>query len=112
MAPLGREHRTDISRALLSRGRFFSFFRSAFLPRTLGVLMAVGGLAWLTDLSIPLTDHLSPYKRDLRIHRRRIAHALAPGRRAETVNNGMRRLTLARKLRPIDGSRDAMISTG
>src|SRR5271169_1737837 len=36
-------------------------FRSGFLPRMLGVLMAVGGLAWLTDLSIPLTDHLSPY---------------------------------------------------
>jgi hypothetical protein len=36
-------------------------FRSAFLPRILGVLMAVGGLAWLTDLSIPLTDQLSPY---------------------------------------------------
>jgi hypothetical protein len=27
----------------------------------LGVLMAIGGFAWLTDLSIPLTDHLSPY---------------------------------------------------
>ncbi|HXX21698.1 MAG TPA: DUF4386 domain-containing protein [Terriglobia bacterium] len=36
-------------------------FRSAFLPRMLGLLMALGGLAWLTDLSIPLTDHLSPY---------------------------------------------------
>jgi Domain of unknown function (DUF4386) len=36
-------------------------FRSTFLPRILGILMAVGGLAWLTDLSIPLTDHLSPY---------------------------------------------------
>jgi hypothetical protein len=23
--------------------------------------MAVGGSAWLTDLSIPFTDHLSPY---------------------------------------------------
>jgi hypothetical protein len=23
--------------------------------------MAIGGLAWLTDLSIPLTEHLSPY---------------------------------------------------
>jgi hypothetical protein len=36
-------------------------FRSAFLPRILGVLMAVGGLAWLTDLSVPLTNQLSPY---------------------------------------------------
>jgi hypothetical protein len=23
--------------------------------------MAIGGLAWLTDLSIPITNHLSPY---------------------------------------------------
>jgi Domain of unknown function (DUF4386) len=36
-------------------------FRSAFLPRILGVLMAIGGMAWLTDLSTPLTNHLSPY---------------------------------------------------
>lgn len=36
-------------------------FRSMFLPRILGMLIAIGGVAWLTDLSIPLTNHLSPY---------------------------------------------------
>lgn len=36
-------------------------FRSALLPRIFGVLMVIGGLAWLTDLSIPLTNHLAPY---------------------------------------------------
>jgi len=35
--------------------------RSAFLPRAVGALMLIGGLAWLTDLSIPLTNHLAPY---------------------------------------------------
>ena len=35
--------------------------RSTFLPRILGVMMAMGGVAWLTDLSIPLTNDLAPY---------------------------------------------------
>lgn len=35
--------------------------RSTFLPPILGLLMAIGGLAWLTDLSTPITNHLSPY---------------------------------------------------
>jgi hypothetical protein len=36
-------------------------FRSSFLPRILGALMAFAGLGWLTYLSLPLVNHLSPY---------------------------------------------------
>jgi Domain of unknown function (DUF4386) len=36
-------------------------FRSAWLPRFLGALMLVGGLGWLTFLSPPLANSLSPY---------------------------------------------------
>jgi hypothetical protein len=35
--------------------------KSQFLPRALRVSMAIAGIAWLTDLSIPFTNHLSPY---------------------------------------------------
>lgn len=39
----------------------YLIFRATFLPRILGVLMALAGLAWLTWLSDPLVKHLSPY---------------------------------------------------
>lgn len=39
----------------------YLIFKSAFLPRILGVLMAFAGLGWLTFLSPPLANNFSPY---------------------------------------------------
>jgi hypothetical protein len=57
-------HGTDI--AMVFHGIFciligYLIYKSAFLPRVLGALIAFGGLSWLTYLSPPIESYLSPY---------------------------------------------------
>jgi hypothetical protein len=58
-------HLGDINIALVFHGLYclvtgYLVRRSTFLPRILGMLMALGGLAWLTALSPMLAQHLNP----------------------------------------------------
>ena len=39
----------------------YLIFRSTFLPRIVGVLLALGGMGWLTFISSQLANNLSPY---------------------------------------------------
>jgi hypothetical protein len=39
----------------------YLIFKSTFLPRILSALTAIAGLCWLTFLSPPLANYLSPY---------------------------------------------------
>ena len=55
-----------VNTAIVFHGAFciligYLTFRSAFLPRILGVLMAFAGLSWLTFLLPSLAKYLSPY---------------------------------------------------
>lgn len=59
-------HLEDINIALVFHGLYclvtgYLVFRSTFLPQILGMMMSLGGLAWLTALSPTLAHHLNPW---------------------------------------------------
>jgi len=59
-------HPRGVDMGLLALGIYclligYLIFKSVFLPRVLGALMALAGLAWLFSLSPPLANHLTPY---------------------------------------------------
>jgi hypothetical protein len=63
-------HLQEVNVALVFHGFYclligYLIIRSTFLPRILGVLMAVAGAAWLTSLSPPLEDYLHVYSQAL-----------------------------------------------
>lgn len=58
-------HLGQINIALVFHGLYCLFtgylvFRSLLLPRILGISMALGGLAWLTNISLPLVQLPNP----------------------------------------------------
>jgi hypothetical protein len=72
-----------VNTAIVFHGAFciligYLTFRSAFLPRILGVLMAFAGLSWLTFLLPSLAKYLSPLQPGLRRHWGSIGVPLAP----------------------------------
>ena len=59
-------HPAHVNAALIFHGIYcvltgYLVFRSSFLPRIMGTLMAFGGLCWLLPLSPPLDHLLHPY---------------------------------------------------
>ncbi len=63
-------HLLGVNVALVVHGTYclligYLVVRSDFLPRILGLLMALGGLSWLTSLSPALANHLHPYNEAL-----------------------------------------------
>ncbi len=61
-----RLHPGGVNAALVLHGAFciatgLLTFRSTFVPRVLGVLLAIGGVAWLTNVSPRLAGQLAPY---------------------------------------------------